>query len=581
MRNFLVGTCSDKIISCGEESCEGLPEHFTNPFSYKPHPLCIKAADCVRRAIASDSSLHDFLKGEGKMFGVLVAVSAEGELGYLAAHSGVLESSSLKGFFVPPVYDLLSPDSFFPEGEAEINALNDEVSALENDTAFLEYVRESGEIKEAHLQKIAELKEIYRRGKAGRDKLRNLLAQKLDAKDGNVELECESRLQAIERESQFQKGEIRRAENRMKGELLERSRVEQQRYALIEEKKQLRKQKSVELQRRIFEHFSFLNASGERKNLLEIFGDVIPPAGAGECAAPRLLQYAYLNGYRPVAMGEFWYGGSNSSELRRDGNFYPSCKGKCGPILGFMLQGLDVDSTSYHSTYGSGDSHNTPVPEILYEDEYIVAVNKPSGVLSVPGREGSEMELGRMMEDLSGRGIPVHRLDMHTSGVLLLAKDMDIYRELQRQFQGREVGKVYYAVLEGEISPRSTGDCVVWRSGVSGEISIPLAPDYINRPLQMADFLSGKPAVTRFEVVGIKDGRSYLKFSPVTGRTHQLRVHSAHPRGLDAPIVGDILYGNGASRMMLHAGSVQFIHPRKGLMEIVAPHPDDFIWLVH
>ena len=421
------------------------------------------------------------------------------------------------------------------------------------------------------------------------------------------------------RESQFQKAEIKRAEKRM------REALEPLRGRLagilneIEGMKEFRKVKSAALQGEIFRHFVFFNARGEKKDLLEIFKDyysgeaVLPPGGAGECAAPKLLQYAYLHGMRPVAMGEFWYGDSPKGEIRHHGEFYPSCKGKCAPILGFMLQGLDVDEAGVHSSYGQAGSL-----EILYSDEHILAVNKPAGVLSVPGKDSaalypvSECTCTRSSgvpvpgdrvttQDSLSQGIDVfkllsfsecsaeeklyvvHRLDMHTSGVLLLARSEEVYKELQRQFAAREVEKVYYAVLEGEVTESGCGSAISWDAGAGsgsvvgrgGIISLPLLPDYNNRPAQIVDLEQGKEAVTRFRILKIENGRTYVEFRPVTGRTHQLRVHSAHRYGLNAPIVGDLLYGTPAERLMLHAYSVKFRHPVLGTpVEIVSPVPE-------
>lgn len=588
MKNFLIEGGTTPTIA----EREALPALFTNPFSYRPHPLCIEAAAGVRGAIAADPLLHERLMEEGKMLGVLVAESPEGRIGFLAAHSGVLECHSLTGYFVPPVYDLLSPCSFFPEGEAEIIRLNEKIDELRNDREFCAYISGTAEARERHLAEIERLKDIYMKGKVEREKLRESVGKEivllqaglrtgLERFDEELEMRealenLEARLGEIAQESQFQKGEIRRAEKRMKEEMAVRDAWLRERYGRIEGLKQLRKQKSVALQRKIFEHFSFLNARGERKNLLDIFGDVVPPAGTGECAGPRLLQYAYMHGFRPIAMGEFWYGGQISSELRMDGRFYPSCKGKCGPVLGFMLQGLEVDPADYHSGYGLGECS---CPEILYEDEFMIAVYKPAGILSVPGKNAAEPHVARLIPGFRPGWKPVHRLDMHTSGVLLIAKDEATYRELQKQFSCGRVEKVYHAVLDGDAAPTTAGGCVVWDSAHSGEISIPLSPDYLNRPLQTADFEEGRQALTKFRVISREKGMSFVEFSPVTGRTHQLRVHSAYPQGLGTPIVGDILYGRAASRLMLHAFSVKFIHPVKGEMEIVAPHPEGFSWI--
>lgn len=577
MKNFLI----EEADFPTPELQGSLPQYFTNPFSYEPHPLCVKAAHCVEAKLYSvpGKALESFWK-EGKMFGVLVAESSEGRIGYLAAHSGAIGHELLKSFFVPPVYDLLSPDSFFPDEEHEISMINELILALQSDREFHNFIEGTIQVKEYHHAEIERLKDIYLKGKIEREKLRESVGKEkemlqarlqtgLEGFEEELEIrraleELEATLGRIVRESQFQKGEIRRAEKRMKEELGERLEMEQGTYRRIEELKQLRKQKSIALQKKIFSHFSFLNAYGEQKSLLDIFGNNVPPAGAGECAAPRLLQYAYQHGYRPIAMGEFWFGGTNPSRLRVDGKFYPSCKEKCGPILGFMLQGLKVNPENFHTGYGCEPSLAVNGVEVLYEDETILAVNKPAGILSVPGKDSSEHHLAEFLDCCQPDWRPVHRLDMHTSGVLLLAKDESAYKALQKQFLHRGVEKVYHAVLDGEVSPGTSGDCVVWTSDVTGEISIPLSPDHINRPLQMADFEGGKPAFTKFRILRREKGRTYIEFNPVTGRTHQLRVHSAHRRGLGAPIVGDLLYGRIASRLMLHASSVKFVRPDGG-----------------
>jgi tRNA pseudouridine32 synthase/23S rRNA pseudouridine746 synthase len=363
----------------------------------------------------------------------------------------------------------------------------------------------------------------------------------------------------------------------------------------ILELKELRKIKSAALQEEIFRNFSFLNGKGERKDMLDIFSEfyreqslregraILPPGGAGECAAPKLLQYAFSHGMRPISMGEFWWGDSPRGEIRRHGEFYPSCKGKCAPILGFMLQGLPVGKELLHTSYGCAGELET-----LYSDDYIVAVNKPAGMASVPGKEVSgsvlcSAEVEYPVDESSNTGpvglntlFVVHRLDMHTSGVLLLAKDEQVYKELQSQFAGRSVRKCYVAVLEGEVHPQNCGSGVHWESATSGTISLPLAADYDHRPAQKVDFETGKEAVTLFEIIGVKGGRTYINFYPVTGRTHQLRVHSAHQMGLNTPIVGDLLYGKAEQRLMLHAHWVEFQHPFKGDFKIVSPLPDGF-----
>ena len=622
IKNFLTNRRGTPITP---ELRESLPDTFTNPFSYSPHPLCREAMIDVCSYLDSNSKISKLgLLGDGKMFGVLVAESPEGELGYLAAYSGVLDYLTVPSpldmelgigrveepFFVPPVYDLTSQESFFPEEEREITSLNDYINDLVHDSFAQGVSERMEEIREAYKAEIDSLQQKYDEGKAKRDALREAGAEGAE-------------LEALIKESQFQKGEIRRATKRMKEELEPYELEWNGHLQALESARKERREKSAALQKKIFDHFSFLNARGEERSLLKIFGDVVPPAGAGECAAPRLLQYAYLHGYKPIAMGEFWYGTEKLG--RRNWEFYPSCKGKCGPILRHMLQGLKVDSTSFHTSYGCDPLPDKYTPEIIYEDEYLLAVNKPAGLLSVPGKDAAEKNMLQLLEtsgasqDNAGGGTGgltvVHRLDMHTSGILLFAKNEEVYKMLQRQFLQRKVEKCYLAVLDGEVSQFRSGSGVIWdsdapslpedgalrdggaltgdgafvgggaleggdslagwmhSSGASGTISLPLAADFENRPLQCVDYCGGKLAITKFEVVSVAGGKSFVKFYPVTGRTHQLRVHAAHADGLNTPIEGDLLYGRLSQRLMLHAYTLKFEHPVLGAMELVAPIP--------
>lgn len=651
-----------KGVGLTTEERASLPVRFNNPFSYIPCWLCREAAGQVLEYLQGCTGWAAELQG-GKMFGVLVVETLEGELGYLAAYSGNLQGRNDWEFFVPPVYDILLPDEFFKVGEREISALNCRIAAAEASGELVALRREIASVQVKFEEEIARLKEIYAAGKRERERLRRELeneAASEKAAAGKGEF-----LARMVKESQFQKAEIKRAERRMR-EALEP--LHGRLVGIMDEiegMKELRKVKSAVLQEEIFRHFVFFNARGEKKDLLEIFKDyysgeaVMPPGGAGECAAPKLLQYAYLHGMRPVAMGEFWYGDSPKGEIRRHGEFYPSCKGKCAPILNFMLQGLDVDAAGVHSSYGQAGAfslhcQNVPMAlhcqddslalhgqadslEILYSDEHILAVDKPAGVLSVPGKDQApaavagggcelypvpgctctrsssvsvlgdrvtcqnavykEIDVLKLLSFKSGfsegKFYVVHRLDMHTSGVLLLARSEEVYKRLQSQFAAREVEKVYYAVLEGEVSESGCGSAVSWDAGVGsgygtgygtgsgsvvgrgGIISLPLLPDYNNRPAQIVDFEHGRESVTRFRILKIDQGRTFVEFRPVTGRTHQLRVHSAHKCGLNAPIVGDLLYGTPAERLMLHAYSVKFCHPVLGTpVEIVSPVPE-------
>lgn len=561
IKNLLIGS-GDPITP---ELRAKLPENFTNPFSYSPHPLCKDAMSQVCSYLRSlPSDISSSLLEDGKMFGVLVVESANGELGFLAAYSGNLDWGKGCGYFVPPVYDLTSAESFFPEQEKEIVMMNDFISDLSNANCLGECKGAIEELEEFHSRIIRELEQEYEDGRQKRDALRRAGAS-------------DDELAALVKESQFQKGEIRRAKKRMNEELAPIKREYEEHLRSIETVKRERRQMSADLQMKIFDHFSFLNARGQEKSLLQIFGGTMPPAGAGECAAPRLLQYAYSHSYRPLAMGEFWYGASTLG--RHSLTFYPSCKGKCGPILGHMLKGLRVDQSNFHTSYGKATLPNNYIPTIIYEDDLILAVEKPQGVLSVPGKDPSEPDMLQLLHnagnvsDMETPLLPVHRLDMHTSGILLFAKDEATYKFLQRQFALHKVEKCYKAVLDGVVCRGSTGSGVLWKGDKEGEISLPLSPDYMNRPLQCVDYETGKPALTRFRITGVENGATCIDFYPVTGRTHQLRVHSAHKDGLGVPIAGDLLYGRVAKRLMLHACSIKFTHPREGEMYLHSTIP--------
>ena len=434
-----------------------LPQLFTYPFHYTPHPLCVKAAEEVQQYLQTRTDWHEELQ-QGKMFGVLVVKTPTGEVGYLAAFSGNLAGSNHHNYFVPPVYDLLNPDGYFKEEEARISAIN----VMLNHT-----------------------------------------------NDNNQEI--------------------------------------------IEALKEERKQRSIALQQWIFEQFRLRNARGEEQDIYSIFTQTAhrnPPAGTGECAAPKLLQYAYLNNLQPLAMAEFWWGDSPKGEIRRHGHYYPACRHKCEPILNFMLQGLQVEPNPLLTS-------NTDATQLetVYEDDYLLVVNKPAGMLSVPGKTGQASVLTLLQErypDATGP-ILVHRLDMATSGLLLAAKDKDTHALLQKQFEGRTVKKRYIALLEG-----------IPQAEPKGFIRLPLRPDFDNRPLQMVCYEYGKPAVTRYEIMDTENDRTRMAFYPETGRTHQLRVHAAHPEGLNCPIVGDPLYGQPADRLYLHAERLEFRHPVTG-----------------
>lgn len=520
-----------------------LPEKFTYPFCYTPHPLCVLAADEVQAYLTQKKEWKEELD-QGKMFGVLVVQTSEGEIGYLAAFSGILAGQNIHSFFVPPVYDLLQPQGFFKTEEEQISKINVHISSLEKEEAFLKVKAQLSDLKQKAQDELQKTKEQMKMAKEERQQRRKAAAT---SPASSLTPEEEG---AMIRESQFQKAEYKRMERSWQGQigLLQEAadRYENQ----IQQLKTERKVRSASLQQQLFEQFNMLNYRGETQDLCRIFEQTIhktPPAGAGECAAPKLLQQAYLKGWKPIAMAEFWWGASPKTEIRHHKHYYPSCKGKCEPILKHMLQGLDVEENPLLKS----SSFSPEELEIVYEDDWLLVINKPAGMLSVPGKEKSISVYSIMRQrypDADGPMI-VHRLDMATSGLLIIAKSKRIHQNLQAQFKNRSIKKCYIALLDGLV-PQDRGT-----------IELPLCLSPLDRPRQMVHHEHGKPAITDFQVLERKNNRTRIALYPRTGRTHQLRVHAAHPSGLHCPIVGDELYGRKADRLYLHAESLEFLHP--------------------
>lgn len=529
-----------------------LPARFTFPFAYSPHQLCVQAANEVQAYVALQTQWHSELKA-GKMFGVLVAESPSGQLGYFAAFSGQLDGVARHDFFVPPVFDFLQPDGYFKTHEAEITAVNNKIKEIDRSEAKNVALKHFYQIK----QQTDGLKEKYQTqmkiDKQRRDSLRS---------SGSLSAEQEAELI---RQSQFQKAELKRLKAKW-NEQVEAAKAELSVFdSQIATLKRQREQMSFDLQNWLFRNFIFLNANGDRADLLQIFESStqpLPPAGAGECCAPKLLQYAFVNHYKPVCMAEFWWGDSPKQEVRRHGDYYPACKGKCEPILRFMLQGLAVDDSPVLARAAAQNR-----VEVVFEDDWYIVVNKPSGMLSVPGKINAESlvdHLLRQRPDLESSSLMVvHRLDMDTSGLLVIAKSLDAFKKLQHLFETRQVHKRYTALLNGRI-PYPVQP-LIYEFGEQphpvGRISLPLCPDVADRPRQMVSYEYGKEATTFYEILGYEEGCTRVSFFPQTGRTHQLRVHSAHSAGLNVPIVGDDLYGTPASRLCLHAAELLFVHP--------------------
>ena len=512
-----------------------LPERFTYPFHYTPHPLCVIAAEETQAYLKERTEWREELQ-TGKMFGVLVVRTPAGEVGYLAAFSGNLAGKNVHPFFVPPIYDLLQPDGFFRQEEERINEINARIRTLQASPA-LEDARSRLQSTIEYCDFVLQAaKDLMKKRKEERDRLRQFPL-------------TEEETAHLIKESQHMKAAHKLTKKSLRSILEEDQakvvRLEQE----IEQLKQERKRRSAALQRKLFEQFRILNARGEVKDLCELFAPTYqgaPPAGAGECAAPKLLQYAYQHQLEPIAMAEFWWGDSPKTEIRHHGYYYPACKGKCEPILHHMLQGLRVDENPLLA-----DSHRETKLDILYEDDYLLVINKPEGMLSVPGKGDADsvyQRLSILYPEATGP-IIVHRLDMATSGLLLAAKTKEAHQNLQAQFKNRTIQKRYIALLEGEV-PQD-----------EGEIRLPLCPDPLDRPRQIVSEEFGKPALTRYRVLERTSGKTLIAFYPQTGRTHQLRVHAAHPLGLHCPILGDKLYGRKAGRLYLHAEYLAFTHP--------------------
>ena len=519
-----------------------LPEKFTYPFHYTPHPLCVAAAGEVGRYLSTKGEWQGELR-KGKMFGVLIVRTGEGEVGYLAAFSGILAGKNRHTYFVPPVYDVQEPDGFFRIEEEQISGINRRIEELQADVRYKDCKQRLADETILAGQVLDDIRGRMKAAKVERDRLRSTVTR-VDSEQ-------------LIRESQFQKAELKRQKQYWKDHLASLQTEVEVFETEIERLKAERKTRSAALQQWLFKQFRMLNARGEERDLCNLFKDTVqktPPAGAGECAAPKLLQYAYRNGWQPLAMAEFWWGDSPKNEIRRHGYYYPACKGKCGPILKHMLQGLHVEENPLET-----DMHRDTELEIMYEDEWLSVVNKPAGMLSVPGKSDIDSVYGRvrrMYPEATGPMV-VHRLDMATSGLMLVAKTKEVHQNLQAQFKNRTVCKRYVAWLDGIVEKKE------------GHIELPLRPDPEDRPRQVFDAVHGKPAVTDYTVLHYDSGRTFISFIPKTGRTHQLRVHSAHPLGLNAPIVGDELYGKRADRLYLHAEYLGFIHPVSGVyMEI-------------
>lgn len=526
-----------------------LPEKFTFPFYYQPHPLCVLAAKQLQQHLMTQQEWqHDFgvdgnEAGTGKMFGVLLVKSPQGEIGFLSAFSGKIADKNLLPGFVPPVFDMLAEESFFRSDLACITEINSAVKEQQSNPRLAQLKQTLNQLEQDYQDEEHTQRQAIIAGRAARKAQREHGEQTLDKTALDALLTDLSKQSVAEKNVlKYLKLEWEERIAAVKAEL-------DVLLSSLNQLKQQRKQLSNALQNKLFAQYRFLNGRGEEQSLAAIFAPTTsptPPAGAGECAAPKLLHYAFKHGFEPLALAEFWWGVSPKSEIRQHQQFYPSCNSKCQPILGHMLQGLNVDDNPLEENWAEDKEL-----EILFEDDALVVVNKPSGLLSVPGKTITDSAYTRLQQrypDVEGPFV-IHRLDMATSGLLVFALTKRANKSLQKQFISRSVEKRYVALLEGEVEQQN------------GQIKLPMRGDPVDRPRQLVCFEHGKPAETYWEKISTTNGRSKLYLYPKTGRTHQLRVHCAHNLGLNLPMVGDGLYGEKADRLHLHAERLEFEHP--------------------
>jgi tRNA pseudouridine32 synthase / 23S rRNA pseudouridine746 synthase len=524
----------------------GVPVSFPSPFATVPHPISIAAAKQLQRRLIQGIEGHDFRIGStdyavnsGKMFGVLVVKDNAGRLGYLSAFSGKLAGKACLPGFVPPIADILSEGSFYRIGEAEISKINDEIQQLETSAVYTGLKHQHLLAETEGSGKLHAMKLQMKEAKKERDIKRKLS----EGKPGYQSVCAELAKESIRYQDLYKK---------LKTEIDSNNNICASRLAQLDNEiarlRELRRQMSGALQQELFVRYSFLCNSGRPKALNDIFYPAQPPAGAGDCAGPKLLQFAFASNLQPIAMAEFWWGQLPKSEIRRHGNFYPSCRGKCLPILSYMLAGLSDLAPA------AACPVTTKSLNVLYEDKWLIAIEKPAGMLSVPGKiDGySVQDYLRANWPENVNPLLLHRLDMSTSGILMAAKTENSHYILQQQFMQRTLKKRYCAVVEGVPASKT------------GIIDLPLRADIYDRPRQLVCTEHGKPSITHWEKIGAKSGQARLNMYPVTGRTHQLRVHAAHPLGLDMPIAGDDIYGTKAERLLLHAEWISFCHPESG-----------------
>ena len=527
-----------------------VPDKFTFPFYYEPHPLAKVATKEIQEYLVKQTDFeHEFgiksvkqKNAIGKMFGVLVVKKTDNSLGYLAAFSGKLADKSLPDKFVPPIFNMRTEGNFYIQGEKKIEKIGAEIQLLKKDENYLSLKKSLKKLSKKIEEDLAAQRKKMKTSKLSRRLQKKEASANLDAANFNI---LNKKLIQESYNDQFYYKELQEYYS---------YKIEESKTLLADFENKimglmaLRKKTSAILQNTLFEKYQFLNQQKETKGLLAIFNNPSsrPPAGAGDCSAPKLLQYAFQHHLTPIALAEFWWGISPNSEIRKHKNFYPSCLSRCKPILNHMLEGIDMEENLLLKNLTKKEELS-----VIYEDDDLIIVNKPPEFLSVPGKEIKDSVYTRIKQKYPEATGPliVHRLDMSTSGIIVLTKTKEANKILQGQFIKRTVKKRYVALLSGKLSKKQ------------GVIKLPLRLDLDDRPRQLVDFMNGKKAETNWVFINQNNNQTRVHFYPITGRTHQLRVHAAHKEGLNTPIKGDDLYGNKQDRLYLHAEFIEFTHP--------------------
>jgi len=542
-------------------AADEIPTMMPSPFSNTPHPLAERACLMLQKRLESEKNLpRDFFAPNGgKMFGVLVVRDQDGEIGFLSGFSAMMNGAWLIPGFVPQVYDQAGHDAFLSTGNDQLADLTEQLQQLEACPHRSSLIQQLSDIKQQRDQALADLKQRHKIAKADRKQQRQDLQKQQSLSDDERQME----IAALALASQHHKREATNASIYWADKLQDLQRQLDDVELQIKTIKETRTEKSRILHRCVFETYLLTNHLNETQPMTDFF-EGMPPAGAGDCAGPKLIQFAHKHGLYPLALAEFWWGASPSSGIRHHGQFYPACRGKCHPILPFMLRGLEVEE---EPDFGLAiDAVGDSEPEVVFEDDELLVLNKPAGLMSSPGKYVKDSVYTRLMQRYPE--CPelklVHRLDMATSGLLLVAKNLRANKMLQKQFIQRSVEKRYEALLSRRLSPDQK----------EGDIDLPLRVDFDDRPRQVVCYEYGKTAKTHWQVIGYEGDTTRIWFYPHTGRTHQLRMHASHRDGLNAAIVGDGLYGKEAERLMLHAQRLCFDHPvSRERMEFEIPAP--------